>query len=179
MTWIGWHYTDRQQLSPKHHAWPRWCRRRGCKRTTQNLWFGENPGKICGNLGKMSPNRCMCFDFTKMAPKIKVQTVFWRSCFYLFFFGQVRENLGKNPSHPQKFTCSYTHALTNIPPPTCPKSNQLDHQLRHPVLWFRHHRKLTIRTKTSVKTTWTLFSNWYLQNKSFRARVIQPRTGLC
>ena len=41
---------------------------------------------------------------------------------------------GKNPVHPQKFTCSYTHALTNIPPPTCPKSNQLDHQLRHPVL---------------------------------------------
>jgi len=36
----------------------------------------------------------MCFDFTKMAPKIKVQTFFWRSCFYLVFFGQVRGNFG-------------------------------------------------------------------------------------
>jgi len=26
------------------------------------------------------------------------------------FFGQVWENLGKNPSHPQKFACSYTYA---------------------------------------------------------------------
>jgi len=25
------------------------------------------------------------------------------------FFGQVWENLGKNPSHPQKFACSYTY----------------------------------------------------------------------
>jgi len=34
----------------------------------------------------------MCFDFTKMAPNIKVQTLIflWRSCFYLVLFGQVR-----------------------------------------------------------------------------------------
>jgi len=133
----------------------------------QNLWkFGQNVAKSL-----------YVHWFYKNGTQNQSVDRFLESCFYLFLFGQVRGNLGKNPSHPQKFTCSYTHALTNIPPPTCPKSNQLDHQLRHPVLWFRHHRKLTIRTKTSVKTTWTLFSNWYLQNKSFRARVIQPRTG--
>ena len=66
-----------------------------------------NPGKICRNLSKMCEplhNRCMCFDFAKMAPKIKVQTFFWgESSFYLVLFGQVRGilckfggNLGKN-----------------------------------------------------------------------------------
>jgi len=52
----------------------------------------------------------MCFDFTKMAPEIKVQT-------FLFFGGHVfsvvfRASLGKlgqNPSHTQKFACSYTY----------------------------------------------------------------------
>jgi len=30
--------------------------------------------------------------------------------FFGVFFGQVWGNLGKNPSHPQKFACSYTYA---------------------------------------------------------------------
>jgi len=41
----------------------------------------------------------MCFNFAKVAPRIKVQTFFyWRSCFLEFFilFGPVRGNLGKN-----------------------------------------------------------------------------------
>jgi len=39
----------------------------------------------------------MCFDFTKMAPKIKVQTLFLKVMFcYLSIFGQVRGNLGNN-----------------------------------------------------------------------------------
>jgi len=35
----------------------------------------------------------MWFDFTKIAPKMKVQAFFclWRSCFYLVLFGQFRE----------------------------------------------------------------------------------------
>ena len=39
----------------------------------------------------------MGFDFTKMAPKIKVQSFFfyWRPCFYFVLFGQVRGDLGK------------------------------------------------------------------------------------
>ena len=58
----------------------------------QNLWkFGQNvwkPWEYC----------CMCFDYAKMAPEIKVETFcfFWRSCFHLVRFGQVRGNLGKN-----------------------------------------------------------------------------------
>jgi len=31
--------------------------------------------------------------------------------FFGVFFGQVWQNSGKNPSHPQKFACSYTYAL--------------------------------------------------------------------
>jgi len=27
------------------------------------------------------------------------------------FFGQLRENLGKNPTHPQKFACCYTYVF--------------------------------------------------------------------
>jgi len=47
----------------------------------QTFLFGENPGKICRNFGKICENVrkiavCMCFDFTKMARKIKVQTFF-------------------------------------------------------------------------------------------------------
>ena len=162
MTWIGWHYTDRQQLSPKHHAWPRWCRRRGCKRTTQNLWFGENPGKICGNLGKLCENvrriAVCALKFQKWHPESKCRRLLWRSSLYLVILGKLGEiwaslgeiwakmvlevcfdlknapnmkrnaivffcgsyilwssfvqvwgNLGKNPSYPQKFACSYTY----------------------------------------------------------------------
>jgi len=57
--------------------------------------------------------------FRKNAPKIKVQTFFWRSCYYLVLFGQVRKNLGmfggnsgKNPSHPQQFACCCTYKFT-------------------------------------------------------------------
>jgi len=39
----------------------------------------------------------MGFDFTKMAPEIKVQTLLFLEVMFLqFFFGQVRGNLGEN-----------------------------------------------------------------------------------
>ena len=37
----------------------------------------------------------MCFDFSRMTPKIKVQTLFRGSCTSLVLFGHVRGNLGK------------------------------------------------------------------------------------
>jgi len=138
------------------------CRRRGCggckrdpktfdlvKIREKSLKIRAKSRKFGQNVWIPSQNRCMCFDFTNMAPKSnKVQTFFWRSCFYLVlygqvsrnlgkngvwsasiwkntpnmkrnavvfleviffgvFFGQVWGNLGKNPSHPQKFACSY------------------------------------------------------------------------
>ena len=45
---------------------------------------------------KPSQNRFMCFDFTKMAPESKLQTLLFLEVMFLqFFFGQVRGNLGK------------------------------------------------------------------------------------
>jgi len=119
----------------------------------QTFWFGENPGKIWGNLAKScksSQNRCMCVYFTKMAPKMTMKAFFWRHVWsllflgklgeiwaslgnlgtkmvvevpcakwsavffvfeviFLFFFGQVCGNLGKNSSRPQKIACSPTY----------------------------------------------------------------------
>jgi len=45
----------------------------------------------------LSQNFCMCSDFTKMTPKIKVQTSFFGGhvMFYSVLFGQVRGNLAK------------------------------------------------------------------------------------
>ena len=62
-----------------------------------HLKSGQNLWKFWQNLWKRSQNRCMCFDFSKMAPKIRVQTFFffWRSCLYFVLFGQVRGDLGK------------------------------------------------------------------------------------
>ena len=55
----------------------------------------------------------MTFDvfwFEKHAPKMKSNR-FFGSHFFGVFFGQVWENLGKTPSRPQKFACSYTYWL--------------------------------------------------------------------
>jgi len=72
----------------------------------QNFWSDENPRKICGNLGKICENvrkiaiRALILQ-KKWYPKNGIQNesadVFFRgqSCF-LFLFGQVRGNLGKN-----------------------------------------------------------------------------------
>ena len=68
-------------------------------------------GSVCGcraaashssaipNLWKPSQNCFMCFNFTKMAPEIKVQTFFYiflEVMFFFSFFGQVMGNLNKN-----------------------------------------------------------------------------------
>ena len=66
----------------------------------QNFWFGENPGKICGNLGKMCEHLrkiALCaLILQKWHPKSKCTLfLFWRSCFFSPFrasqgkFGQV------------------------------------------------------------------------------------------
>jgi len=60
-------------------------------KSRQNLW------KVGQNLRKGLQDRCMCFDFIKMAPKIKVLAFFLRPCF-LFFSGKLGEiwgSLGK------------------------------------------------------------------------------------
>jgi len=70
----------------------------GVRPHRQNFWFGENPGKICGNLGKMYENLikiAVCvLILLKWHPKC-VQTFFWRTYLFLVLFGQVRGNLGK------------------------------------------------------------------------------------
>jgi len=88
-----------------------WCRRRGWKRypktfdlvkIRKNLFkSGKNLWKLGQNVWKPSQNRCMCFAFTEMAPKIKVQTFFFffRGLFIVWLFsGKLEEvwaSLGK------------------------------------------------------------------------------------
>jgi len=87
----------------------------------------ENLGKIPESLDKKSA------QLQKMAPavcrKAQLRPFSWRSHqeqVFMFFvgenlwekgahtlFGQVWGNSIKNPSHPQKFPCSYTYVLSN------------------------------------------------------------------
>jgi len=114
----------------------------GVQAHPQKFWFDENSGKVCGNLHEIHENlakllrgqkwRPMCFDLKKMAPN--VCRITWRPFFgghpensrhdKLFplksaqnLSGQAWRILGKNPSHPQKFSCSY-----NRPVPAWAKS---------------------------------------------------------
>jgi len=92
-----------------------WCRRRGAEGESaiprRLIWWkswrnrlksGQNLWKFGQNVWIPSQNRCMYFDFTKMAPKIKMQTsffvvffCFWGSCFYLIRLGQVWGKFGQ------------------------------------------------------------------------------------
>ena len=137
----------------------------GMQAQPQNVWFGENPGKIRGEIRAKCVNTFtkslyVLFDFTKITLQIKVQTFylevmfFWRSCsgklgefwpslekiwakvvLEVLWFEKMRPtwkemqsvsfgghfissifraslgNLGKNPSHTQKFACCYTYVF--------------------------------------------------------------------
>jgi len=50
-------------------------------------------------------------DFYQNGTQNQNADVFMEIIFFGVFFGQVWGNLGKYPSHPQKFACSYTYAL--------------------------------------------------------------------
>ena len=89
----------------------------GCKRTPKNfelVKIRENPwkskqnllnlGQICENLRKI-PENTGKYDAQRL--QNHMQTFSWRSSKKLF--RQVWRNSGKNPSHPQKFACSYTY----------------------------------------------------------------------
>jgi len=58
-------------------------------------------------LGEIWQKLClMYFDMEKNAPKMKYSRFFGGNSFGVFF-GRVWGNLGKNPSHPQKFDCFF------------------------------------------------------------------------
>jgi len=88
-----------------HH----WCRRRRCECTPKTFDLVKIRAKslkirakyvdIWAKCVNTFAKSLFCFVFTKMPPKIKVQTFFWRS-FSLEYFWQVWGNLGKNSSHP-------------------------------------------------------------------------------
>ena len=72
--------------------------------------FGQisgNLGKFGGNLGKMALE--VFFGFKKYAEHEKKRICFFGDHF-LWIFWAIWGILGKNPSHPQKFACSYTYA---------------------------------------------------------------------
>jgi len=71
--------------------------------------FGE--GASWQVWGKFGQKWCLkCIDLKKCAQhEMKCSRLFLEVIFFRIFFGQVWGNLGKNPSHPQKFACSYTY----------------------------------------------------------------------
>jgi len=92
----------------------------------QTFWFGENPGKILENPSKISENfhelpenmsrlpENMSKNGAQHATPNNMESVFLEVTFFGIIFGQVFGNSGKNPSHLQKFACSYTYALTDL-----------------------------------------------------------------
>jgi len=115
-----------EALMPSH-----WCRRwgcRGCKRTrksfdlvkirVKSVEFWEKSLKTFKKSwkSKVAPNLL----WKKLEPRI-ARRVFLVVTF-LELFGQVWENSGKNPSHPQKFAYSYTYV------PSIDKFNRNDFQ---------------------------------------------------
>jgi len=75
----------------------------GVKLHSHNVLFGENPGKICGHLGKLYGNLrkiAVCALIYKNGTQNESADVFfcffWSSSLTLVLFGQVRGNLGKN-----------------------------------------------------------------------------------
>jgi len=71
------HWCRRCNSTPKNFIW--WKSGKNHLKSGQNLWtFGQN-------FWKGSQNRCMCFDFIKMAPKMKVQTFFLEVMFFCSF----------------------------------------------------------------------------------------------
>ena len=95
-----------------------------CQKFWQKPWISE---KISENLGKNRAQHCLISNngtgdlFLKSAwgPFFWVHTKqgLYDICRWKFVgkvaqkrFGQVWVNSGKNPSHPQKFACSYTYA---------------------------------------------------------------------
>jgi len=74
----------------------------------QNLW---NLHELPENMNKNGAQHALTW---KIDAQNDVESFFFRGDFLLFlefFFWQVRENSGKNPSHPQNFTCSYTYGV--------------------------------------------------------------------
>jgi len=51
--------------------------------------------------------------FENNGAQIDMQSFFWGH-FFEVFFGQVCENSGKIPLHPQKFACSYTYGYVHF-----------------------------------------------------------------
>jgi len=88
----------------------------------------ENVGNIRENLGKIPENLKKSLNIyakslkfrAKMAPnvcrKISEDHIFgghtknWLAKVARKLYGQVFENLGKNPLHPQTYACTYTYA---------------------------------------------------------------------
>ena len=82
----------------------------------QANYFARNTGTSGKSGQKWRPT---CFDLKTMAPELTRRAFFgghmgleltWSTFFRgQVFFGQVWENSGKIPSHPQNFACSYTY----------------------------------------------------------------------
>ena len=124
--------------TPENISWLRpcktfnhWCRRRGCSRwkyiptsfdlvkiRAKSVEIWAKSLKILSNSRKYEQK------WRPTAPKITWRAFFWMSLFMESHFGQVWENSGKNPLHPQKFGCSYTYEFNRKQVASCRNKNK-------------------------------------------------------
>jgi len=126
---------DRQNVTlEKKHTFKfqriTWYRNRGCKRIPKKFWFVEYPSKIAEKLDKNGGLCCLISkNDTQHLQKNTWKPFFgchtkkrfsWSLIFVEKFCEEsptkLWENLGKNPSHPQKFTSKpmYIYRFSNL-----------------------------------------------------------------
>jgi len=110
-----------------YNIFQHWCRRRGGKRTPETFDLVKIRAKYVRKFGQNvwipSQNCCECYDFTKIAFKIKVQTFFFGGHFLWSIFRAILVKFGEKSFAPPKIclllhlcfsTLNATNLLTNV-----------------------------------------------------------------
>ena len=93
------------------HILTHWCRRRGCRECKHTPKSFDLVKTLAKSFKRRAKSLKTFINSVKVWAKL-APNIFWFEKNLRPVFGEVCENSGKNHSHPQKFTCSYTYVLT-------------------------------------------------------------------